>query len=80
MWLIIPLLRVTVWINESLYSLLQWSIKYYRIALYDKDPASTSNLEDLSDIEPILVLDPKEHPGYYVTSIRLPYLSSNSLG
>merc|ERR1712136_519583 len=54
--------------------------KNYRIALYDKDPQIPSDSRVVADIEPILELDPKEHPGYYVTTIQLPYLTSESLG
>jgi len=56
------------------------NIENYRIALYDKDPQIPSDSKVVADIEPILELDPKEHPGYYVTTIQLPYLTSESLG
>ena len=61
----------------------------YRIFLYDEDPFTPSKLvkrseralgHTLSDVEPILVINPNDHPSYYVTSISLPYLTSAELG
>ena len=43
-------------------------------------PQIPSDSNVVTDIEPILELDPKEHPGYYITTIQLPYLTSESLG
>ena len=48
-----------------------------RILLYDQEPDySVDNIEKW----PILILDPKDHPNYYVTSIELPYLDSEQIG
>ena len=48
-----------------------------RILLYDQEPDySVDNIEKW----PILILDPKDHPSYYVTSIELPYLDSEQIG
>ena len=61
----------------------------YRIVLYDEDPFTPLKLvkrseralrHTLIDVEPILVINPKDHPSYYVTSISLPYLTSVELG
>ena len=50
---------------------------HYRILLYDQEPDySVDNIEKW----PILILDPKDHPNYYVTSIELPYLDSEQIG
>ena len=48
-----------------------------RILLYDQEPDySVDNIGKW----PILILDPKDHPNYYVTSIELPYLESEQIG
>ena len=50
---------------------------YCRILLYDQEPDySVDNIEKW----PISILDPKDHPNYYVTSIELPYLDSEQIG
>ena len=69
--------NVTYFASIKIFCEWKW---FYRIALYDKDPQIPSDSKVVADIEPILELDPTEHPGYYVTTIQLPYLTSESLG
>ena len=60
-----------------------------RIAVYDQHPDTIKTDFMSNDInakvvivplDPILVLNPEDHPAYYVTSIQLPYLTSQELG